>query len=253
MKLSSRIFAVAAAVVIAAASLSGCSLGKKLTAFGLYSRAASKIANAGGFETDCDITFGMRDLEIASVTMKMNLKQNGSDSQYTLMQNGSPVSTTTVIDRELYTDTAGVKLKYTLPEDAVSKNVSEISALPKLAEEVFDSVDVIEDESGGKSVTVNITGETAGQLLGDLTGSGFESLSFESADVTMNFNGENDLEGMTVTAKANVTVLGFTLGADMTADYRFLNFGEAPKIGPPEDAEDYLDMGEYKSGEDSEG
>lgn len=244
-----KFFSLTAAAVLLCISLAGCTLGKKLTAFGLYSRAAAKIAEAGGFEADCDVKMSIGDLD-ETTAMNINIKQNGKDIEMSLASGGQNISRTVIIGRDLYLETAGdIKLKYALPESDTAAVESVADGLPKLAEDVFESVDVAEnDEDGTKSVTVNISGETAAEMFGSFGQSGLEGMSFDSAEITMYFNKNDDLDSMKATAVGKMTVLGFELGVGVDADYRFVNFGEAPVIELPEDADEYTDMGEYVSG-----
>lgn len=223
------------AALIIAIMLGGCGLGSKLTAFGLYSKAVSDIKKAGGLEAECVIT---ADLGIASMETTMHMKQSGDVSETVMYVGGEEVSRALTYEGYVYTLTAdGSKTKEKVDESKIEA----VDGIPKLAEELFDGVEVIETETG-KAVTVSVGGD----VLGDLMGSADEmsSIEFSDAVLTMNFNEDNEIQNMLMTADISVALpiagAEMSLDAKMTADYRFINLGEKPEIEVPGDLGEYV-------------
>lgn len=212
---------------------SGCGLKKQLTAFGLYSKAASDISKAGGMEAECDITI---DLGILASSLSMNLKQNGDNSEVVVYMAGEEVSRSTTYDGVTYLSSNGTKTK-SAAEPSSSGTGS--SAIPKLAEELFDGVEIVNTDTG-KSLTVSIDSDTFSSLMESFSGAS-PDLSFDDAVLTMNFDENDSITGMELSANATMAISEISMDAVVTADYKFINLGKAPEISPPEDADKYIE------------
>lgn len=248
-----RILCLATALVILATTLSGCALTKKLTAFGLYSRAVLAIREAGGFEADGTVTatFDQDLIENANIKMNFNLKKNGDDSRIQLTMANALLSTKTVIGEDVYVETLGQKLRYTRTESSSEKAPGSFDAsiIPDIAEEIFKSIDIIESDDGSKSVTVIIDDDTLYDLVAQMTQGNLSKesgIEFDDATVTMKFDENNDLDAMQISSDISYELLKiFELHGNLTIDCRFINIGTAPQISAPDDAEEYAYSGEY--------
>lgn len=229
-----RIIAVILAITLALGTLSGCALKKKLTAFGLYTKAVNTIREAGGVEADC---VAVMDLSLLSVEIDMNIKQNGEDGEITVAMGGEQVSKTTTVGGMVYVDAAGTKTRY--PKPAFEGSGNEMSAIPKLAENLFTDIEIVEDENGGKALTVSIGSDVLASLF-DAADDAFEGLSFENAALTMYFDPDDNIESMHLDGDAVMEVMGFQMTVNMVVDYTFKNLGTAPEINVPENAEEYI-------------
>ena len=230
-----RIIAVVLTLTIALAALSGCELSNKLTAFGLYTKAVNTIREAGGFEAECAAVI---DLALLSMDVDMSIKQNGGDSEIVVSMLGDEVSTTTIVGDMVYVDAAGIKTRYPKPVSESSGN--EVSALPKLAEDLFTDIEIVKDENGGKSLTVFIGADVLDTLFGSAMSSDVIAMTFEDAGLTMYFDPDNNIESMHVDCDAKMDLAGFEMSAVMSLDYTFINLGTAPEINAPENADDYV-------------
>ena len=223
---------IIAIILAAAVAFCGCGLKKQLTAFGLYSKSVSDIAKAGGMEAECDIKI---DLGVISTEFTVHLKQNGENSETVMYMGGEQVSRTVVFDGVSYVSSGGEKVKS--PAEPLSENVS--SAVPKLAEELFDGVEISETAEGS-SVTVDIDSEIFADMLGEINGAS-PALDFDNAVLTMNYDKDDMITGMDLSADVEMSFSGVSMSAKMTADYDFINLGEAPEISPPDDANEYIE------------
>lgn len=235
-----RIIAVILVFTLALGTLSGCALKKQLTAFGLYSKAVNTIREAGGVEAEC---VAVMDLSLLSVEIDMNIKQNGENSEITVAMGGEQVSKTTTVGGTVYVDAAGTKTRYPKPDAVGSGN--EMSAIPKLAEDLFTDIEIVEDEDGGRALTVAIGSDVLASLF-DAADGAFDGASFENAALTMYFDPDDNIKSMHLDGDAVMEVMGFSMTVNMLVDYTFINLGTAPEINSPEDAEDYIliDMSE---------
>ena len=246
-----RILSVGIALVLCASMLCGCELGDKITAFGLYTRAMKTIRNAGGYEIDCvvSIDFDIALLDGLDLAMNMNLKQNGDNSQVSvIIGDETTVMTTTRIGDDIYVSTGILKQRFTANDSYTDSDKIDISAVPKITEEIFDTVEVIRNEDGTKSLVMEIDGSYVTSFLGEIAGDrlGEEAdITFDDAELTMNFDSKGNLEGMVLACDAVYKILGFPISGTITADYTFINFGTAPEILPPEDADSYIFSGVY--------
>lgn len=228
-----KILVLATALVLCL-SLVSCGLGNKLTAFGLYAKAAKNFAEAGGFEADATITM---DMQIIKVSMDMNIKQNGKNSAIVVSMNGEPISTAVTVDGVMYTDTAGYKVKSTPPvvDDEEKNNI-----IPDLAEALFENVE-IEEDGENKKITLNVDDEAIADLM-KLSGSAdlLESASFKDAVMTMTFDKDDRLSEMYFAGTAEVSESGVTVSMGFEMTEKFKNVGSAPEVNIPEDADEYI-------------
>lgn len=245
-----RTVCVVLSMVILALSLSSCALFEAVTAYGLYSKAMKTIEEAGGFEADCNIEIKMNILGQEVITSeKLNVKQNGDNIETTTEVEGETV-VLTVVDGVLYGRLGDEKVKFTVtPEqnDVLEDEMADV--LPDFTQSLFEGIDVIKSEDGKKAITLTLDDETAKKIM-DATADEesmelSEAMSLENIFFTMKFSSKNVLESMTFDCDMTVEVLGMGLTAHMAMEYVFVNFGEAPEISAPADADTYIDGGEY--------
>lgn len=224
------------------AALPSCGLKSKLTAFGLYSRAAKTFSEAGGFEAEATGTIDMGFLtqllggEIESVT---HIKKNGVNSNTVVYVQGQKSYESTVYDGYSYTSlSSGTKVKAPVEEPETVDSSSEF--LPKLAEEVFEGVEVVENSDGTKTVATTISGDVLNGLLGEYAENTIGEMTISSADMEMIFDESDDLKALNVAADIKADLAGTELEATVTMSYSFINFGTAPEILPPEDIDEYV-------------
>ncbi len=246
-----KIACIAVAMVILALSLSSCALFEAATAYSLYSKAMKTIEKAGGFEADCKMNMSMNILGEELVTSyDINIKQNGDNMKMTMEVEGLETETV-VIGDTVYAKIGDEKIKYIAKtEEQAAILESEMSDIvPDLAESVFEGIDVIKSEDGKKAITLTLDDETAKKLMGALADEESaelsESMSLENIFLTMKFSEKNVLEGMTFDCDMIIEVLGMKMTSHVALDYVFVNFGEAPEISTPADADTYTDGGEY--------
>ncbi len=225
-------------VLLCITLLSSCGLGNKLTAFGLYSKAVSDIRSAGGVEAECEISM-LTDL--INVSMEMKIKISGRDSDISVYMDGEEISRVITVGEDVYSMSFGEK-KRSKRQDDENKPDIEASDITSLTEEMFEGIEIAEDENG-KSLGFELSGETLEKLMDDFgmgAGSIQNMISFNSADITMYFTPENEISSMKVEADAKLNIL-LGMAAKMTADYKIVNLGETPEITAPEDAEEYVE------------
>ena len=248
-----RILSAAIAAVVLVMSLCGCSAAKKLTAFGLYSKAVSDVANAGGVEMDVDITisFDNEQLSGLTTTVGMNMKYSGDRSQVTMDAGEAGTTVTTVIGSHMYVELpqSGIKQHYTLPDDSAELvDSGEEAGLPKLGEALFANIEIVENDDGTRSVTVFPKPEDLSSILSGITGELGEQLTvtFDDLMMKMNFDSEDRLDSMDLDCKMVYNVMGIEIAGNMSAVYKLVNLGSAPEIEMPDDLKSFQEMSEYK-------
>ena len=229
-----RIVALTISVIIALTAITGCAFKKQLTAFGLYTKAVNTIREAGGMEAECKAVL---DLSLIKVGIDMNIKQNGSDSEVTVIMSGEQVSKTITVGDMVYTDAAGVKTRSPKAAPA-DDSIGDISALPKLAEDLFTDIEIVEDENGGKALTIVIGSDTIAALLGE-GAEIIDGIDFDDCEMTMYFDADDNIKSMHLESDAAMDFSEFEMKISLTVDYDFINLGTAPEISIPEDADDY--------------
>lgn len=252
-----RIISVILSVIILALSLSSCALFEAVTAYGLYTKAMKTIEKAGGFEADCTMVMGIELLgEVLEIESTMNMKQNG-DNSATVTDSYGVKTETVVFDGVVYSNVSGVKTKYPVPEDDESTEDEEsdvasnigIVELPELTKEVFENIEVTMNEDGTKAISIALDAESAKSLLGSMEdlesiGEG-EDVTFENIVLTLGFTEKNVLDTMSFSADIIASVMGIELDSNISAEYKFVNFGTAPEISAPADADSYIDSTAY--------
>lgn len=228
-----RIISIFLAVLMLLTVLSGCGLKKKLTAFQLYMGAADAIRKAGGMEAECSALF---DVGIISLSMDMHIKQNGKDSEFTVLMGGEQVSKTTTVGGTVYSESAAGKFCYPVPEGS---GRTDFSGVPALAKELFDNIEIFETDDGGSEITVSIGVDTINSMLGD-AGNSLDFLRYDNAVLTMYFDADDNITSMYLTCDADISSAGITMSVEMTIEYRFINLGTAPEIAVPDDADEYV-------------
>lgn len=229
-----KILALAMALVLCL-SLASCGLGDKLTAFGLYSKAVKDFENAGGYEANATITM---DMQILKISMDMNMKQNGKNSAIVTSMNGETISTVVTVDGVMYSDTAGYKVKSTIPA-VDTEAVSDV--LPDLASSLFDNIE-IEEDGENKKITLNIDDETFSELM-ENSGSGdaLGAASFKDAVMTMTFDKDDQLSEIYFSGTAEISESGVTMSMGFEMTQTIVNYGKAPTVTIPEDADEYIE------------
>lgn len=229
-----KILSLAIALVLCV-SLVSCGLGDKLTAFGLYSKAVKDFAKAGGYEADSTITM---DMQILKLSMGMNIKQNGKNSSIVTSMDGETISTITTVDGVIYSDTAGYKVKSALPgTDTEVKN----EVLPDLASALFDDIE-IEEDGENKKITLNIDDKTFSEMMKNSgSGDALGAASFKDAVMTMTFDKDDQLSVIILSGSAEISESGVTMSMGFEMTQTIINYGKAPTITVPEDADEYIE------------
>lgn len=244
---------IIALVMVLALALSLCSCGllEAATAYGLYSKAMKTIEKAGGYEADCAMIMTMALLgEELEIAYDMNVKQNGENMEMAMDLEG--VSTEMVmVDDIVYMNVSDQKIKYTVPSEEMGEEIANSMGsanLPDLAKDFFENIDVIKSEDGTKTITLALDNDTAKEIMG-IVGDQSEELGgtveLENIFLTMKFTEKNVLDKMTLDCDMTVTTMGVDIDVHMAVDYQFINFGTAPEVNVPEDADAYIDGGEY--------
>lgn len=238
-----RLIAFTLAIIICMGILSGCTLKKRLDAYGLYAKAAKDIKDSGGVEAECSLTM---DMSILSVTVDMYVKMAGSDYYLKLSMPFLEEEMEMVcVDGYLYTDNGSTKVRTPAPSNDGKSDG--ILLMPEIAKEIFADVEVVEADDGSKSITSEIDQEVFNKLMAvfsDETGTDplSEGMSLKNATLTMNFDKNDTVTGMKVSAEAGTSQQGIDFNFPLEVEYKFINLGEKPEISAPEDADDYVTM-----------
>lgn len=237
----------AAVLLLVCLALCSCTFFNALTAYGLYSQAAKKLEKAGGYEADCVMTMSFDILgEEISTSIPMNVKQNGDDVQSTTEVSGEKVVSTRIGDT-VYVEYDGAGIKYHVSEqnDESTDEILGNAELPQLSKEVFENIEIVNGENGSKSISIELDGDTAKQLLGSFLGES-EALTLDNIAFEMVFDKKNNIENMKITCLATIEVMGVSTSGEVSADYTFINFGQAPEITLNYPESEYEDGGEYQ-------
>ncbi len=224
-------------------TLSGCALFDTVTAYGLYSRATSKLEKAGGYNADCvmSITFDILGESLTSETV-MNIKENSTGTQITTDIDGDTIVSTYIGDK-VYVEYNDSLVYYTVTDSDTAESAGDIN-LPELAKDIFDNINVVRNDDGTKQIAIVLESEDAESILGSFV-SELEDLTFDDIIYTMLFDQDNDLYMMTLSCSASIEVLGYTLTGYVTAEYTFIDFGTAPEFELGYDENEFEDGGEY--------
>ena len=229
-------------------SFTGCQLAELFSAYWLYSRAAKKLERAGGYEADCSMSMSFdilgESIEAANIVMKLMLNDGNSK---TVTYFKDETVTSTVLDGFVYVDYAGEKIRYTVTDsDSDSADIySGMAIAPKLEKEVFEEVEAVKLENGDRSITVNLNEENAMELLGSFM-EGVDSVSLKDIAFTVVLTPKGEIRTTSVDCNAVMELLGMEITGRVSAEYSFINFGEAPEITLDSPAEEYIDGGEYQ-------
>lgn len=239
-----RFLALLIAVSLAL-TLCSCGLFEKVTAFSLYSKAYKTLKEAGGYEANCTIgvsfdIFG----EPLGTDTQMNIKQNSESVQITSTVAGATVLTTYMYET-VYVELEGTKIRYSASAETDGSLAEKLETIdiPELAKDLFESVEIVENEDKTKEISVSLTAEQASELLGSVTEDA--TLTLGNIVYTMKFSEDNELTNMYLVCDATTEILGVSLGGTISAEYEFVNFGTAPDIKLPSAYEEYEDGGEY--------
>ncbi len=224
-------------------ALSGCSFSDTLTAYGLYSRAVTKLAKAGGYNADCvmTITFDILGESITTETV-MNIKENSAGTQVETDMDGETIIST-YIDDIVYVEYGDTLAYYTVTDSGATESIGDAS-LPEFAKDIFDNINVVKNDDGTKQIAIVLESENAESILGSFV-SDLDDLTFDDIIYMMFFDKNNDLYMMTLTCSASMDVLGYTMTGYVTAEYSFINFGTAPEFDLGHDESEYAYGGEY--------
>ncbi len=224
-------------------SLSGCSFFDTLTAYGLYSRAASKLEKAGGYNADCvmSISFDILGETVTSETV-MNFKENSTGTQV-ITEVDDETITTTYIGDKVYVEYGDSLIYYTVVDSEATETIGNAD-LPDLAKDIFDNISVIKNDDGTKRIAIVLESENAESILGSFV-TDLDDLTFDDIIYTMIFDKNNDLYMMTLSCSASIDVLGYTMTGYVTAEYTFIDFGTAPEFDLGHDESEFEDGGEY--------
>ncbi len=241
-KIIERIISVTLILTVAV-SLTGCSFFDTITAYGLYSRAVTKLEKAGGHEADCVMTIAFDILgETVSSETVMNIKENSTGTQIVTEIDDETI-TTTYVDDKVYVEYGKSLICYTVVDTSSIESVGDVN-LPELAKEVFDNISVLKNDDGTKQISIVLESEKADSILGSFV-SDLSDLTFDDIVYTMLFDKNNNLSMMTLICSASIDVLGYTMTGYVTAEYTFIDFGTAPEFELGYEESEYEDGGEY--------
>lgn len=229
-------FLMAAVMVL---SLSGCELFARKTAYDLYSGAVNAMNEAGGFEADCKISVAT---SVASMDMsfdfKVNIQINDDDVKISLDYLNDTEVVTAMVDGYTYLELGDIKFK-TQTEDGDEPMDNE-GILPTLTEEMLEEVEMVENEDGSTSFTVEVSYEDAENLL-NLTEEGMEVVP-GSIMLSMTFDENDVIKSMKLEFDVSMEEEGVAYTGTESIECEFVNVGTAPeiKLNYPED--EYIDM-----------
>lgn len=229
-------FLMAAVMVL---SLSGCELFARKTAYDLYSGAVNAMNEAGGFEADCKISVAT---SVASMDMsfdfKVNIQMNDDDVKISLDYLNDTEVVTAMVDGYTYLELGDIKFK-TQTEDGDEPMDNEV-ILPTLTEEMLEEVELVENEDGSTSFTVEVSYEDAENLL-NLTEEGMEVVP-GSIMLSMTFDENDVIKSMKLEFDVTMEEEGVAYTGTESVECEFVNVGTAPeiKLNYPED--EYMDM-----------
>ncbi len=239
-------FLAATVAVVMLIAMTGCSLGKKLTAYGLYSKFAKDIKNAGGMEADvaAKVSFNIMGMDM-SVDIPMNLKMVGKDSQVSV-EILEAETVTTILGDMTYIESGDLKIKYKTPTDTEEgeKPAIDISSMSELSKEIFEGVEIIKYDDGTAEIIVDIPMSEAMGLMGGVAQEAdIGNMNFGDANAVFRFNKENSMTHMIVSCDFSVEESGVSLSGTMEIDYEFINLGTTPEIKLAYPESEYTEVG----------
>ena len=229
-------FLMAAVMVL---SLSGCELFARKTAYDLYSGAVNAMNEAGGFEADCKISVAT---SVASVDMSidfnMNMQMNGENAKIYIDYVDDTEMVTSLFDGYTYLE-IGDEIKFKVKNED-DEFMADEGILPTLTEEMLEEVELVENEDGSTSFTVEVSYEDAENLL-NLTEEGMEVVP-GSIMLSMTFDENDVIKSMKLEFDVTMEEEGVAYTGTESVECEFVNVGTAPeiKLNYPED--EYMDM-----------
>ena len=229
-------FLMAAVMVL---SLSGCELFARKTAYDLYSGAVNAMNEAGGFEADCKISVAT---SVASMDMsfdfKVNIQMNGENAKIYIDYVDDTEMVTSLFDGYTYLE-IGDEIKFKVKNED-DEFMADEGILPTLTEEMLEEVELVENEDGSTSFTVEVSYEDAENLL-NLTEEGMEVVP-GSIMLSMTFDENDVIKSMKLEFDVNMEEEGVAYTGTESVECEFVNVGTAPeiKLNYPED--EYMDM-----------
>lgn len=221
-------------------SLSGCELFARKTAYDLYSGAVNAMNEAGGFEADCKISVAT---SVASVDMSidfnMNMQMNGENAKIYIDYVDDTEMVTSLFDGYTYLE-IGDEIKFKVKNEDDDEFMADEGILPTLTEEMLEEVELVENEDGSTSFTVEVSYEDAENLL-NLTEEGMEVVP-GSIMLSMTFDENDVIKSMKLEFDVTMEEEGVAYTGTESVECEFVNVGTAPeiKLNYPED--EYMDM-----------
>lgn len=221
-------------------SLSGCELFARKTAYDLYSGAVNAMNEAGGFEADCKISVAT---SVASVDMSidfnMNMQMNGENAKIYIDYVDDTEMVTSLFDGYTYLE-IGDEIKFKVKNEDDDEFMADEGILPTLTEEMLEEVELVENEDGSTSFTVEVSYEDAENLL-NLTEEGMEVVP-GSIMLSMTFDENDVIKSMKLEFDVSMEEEGVAYTGTESVECEFVNVGTAPeiKLNYPED--EYMDM-----------
>lgn len=234
-----------AVAILVAISLTGCAIFDTLTAYGLYSRAVSKIEKAGGFNVDCVVAMSFNVLgEDITMDMSINVKTNQDSAQYSVDMAGESV-TSTYIDDKIYVEYGDYLIFYTSTDTDLMEELFGDYDIPSVTKDTLEGVEVVRNDDGTKEIVFSFDDESMQEIFGTIV-SDLDNVTVEDVVYTMVFDKKNNLSAMTVDCNLSYDILGYTMTGKMNMEYTFIDFGTAPEITLAHDESEYEDGGEYQ-------
>ena len=218
---------------------------KKDTAASLYTNAMTTMEEANGLEAKVCMKMTMEMAgETQSQDMDMVIKTNGNNMYMTMED-----YVITYVDGVLYTDMGEFgKTKETVSLEEFKEQYGSISSttdFPELTEEALKDVELVED-GDNRSFTVTLDAATmksyVNELMGDMMGADDSiDLDIKNIVLTPTFDKDDNMTKMIMKMEVSYNMEGLgemKMSLDMT--FEFVNFGTAPTITAPADADSYV-------------
>lgn len=233
-----RVAAFLAAAVMAL-SLCGCELFARKTAYEIYSEAVNTMNEAGGFEADCKISVAMSVTSVdMSIDFNMNMQMNGENAKIYIDYVDDTEMVTSLFDGYTYLE-IGDEIKFKVKNED-DEFMADEGILPTLTEEMLEEVELVENEDGSTSFTVEISYEDAESLL-NLTEEGMEVVP-DSIVLSMTFDENDVIKSMKLEFDVTMEEEGVAYTGTESVECEFINVGTAPEIKLNYSEDEYIDL-----------
>ncbi len=259
-----RIISLALSLMLVVFCFAFASCGKEPTAYELISAAVEKSAALKDIELEQTVNMKMDMMGMSmDIPIKMTMKGKDINSEnavyYSLVNTtmmGMSVDSTVYIEgKDIYTVTMGegykVKAGEIIDDYDISKDLTAVFFCP--AESVFEGIEVVKNEDGSRSVSLEMSQEDYinayrpyyDSLMGEVGLGGDATLSDIKITVTVNEDGYMCGFKMSCGLSMTVTEMGMDVpvNATLETDIKFVNIGGNVTITPPEGYQSFPELG----------